>query len=318
MTTRSRRDTGEINALGSARRGEDTPQQNGRDPEKIELHAQRGRSPARDTGLESNRLPSPRLRLRASSCPPIPQRSGTVVRFPQELAAMATTRGPAGPTRKLTPEDSIEAAMPPRQERYLRKRPAPPPEGTDTTVAPSGSSAVHGVATRASKRRRLDSTPGTPCELPSRCPPSPSLSSLSSLSLSTLTPPPSDSQLPEEKTCSNCRTTVAPYWPVSTLKPGCTLCLPCAHYERRHHESRPLELEMKLSQRGVKKCGNCGETTSVRWDFSKLNPGRKLCHKCGLYEMRSGKVRPPALFQRSQIDVPKTSSSRLRRSRRNG
>ncbi|KAJ7607988.1 hypothetical protein DFH06DRAFT_1249105 [Mycena polygramma] len=280
MTTRSRRDTGEINALGSARRGEDTPQQNGRDPEKIELHAQRGRSPARDTGLESNRLPSPRLRPRPASCPPIPQRSDTVVRFPRELATMAIGRGPVGATRELSREGSIEAAMPPRQERHLRKRPAPPPESTDTTLA------------------------STDPDVPSRCSPSPSLSS------STLTPPPPE--LPAAEVCSHCRSTVVPRdgWRPSVLEPGRKICDACYTYEWKHRKPRPLELEIKRSQRGVKECAHCGATTFARWEFSRVKPGRKLCHPCAQYERTHNK--------RSQRNGPKTSSSRLRRSRRSG
>ncbi|KAJ7633342.1 hypothetical protein DFH06DRAFT_1101154 [Mycena polygramma] len=254
---------------------------------------QRGRSPVKDTGTEPTVLPSPRLRPRAVSCPPIPQRSDTVVRFPRELTAMAVTRGPAGATRELTREDSIEAAMPPRQERHVRKRPAPAPESTDIAVDPSASSVAHGFATHALKRPRFDSAAGTSgaAELLSRRPPSPSLSS------STLTPPPPE--LPQTEACSHCRSTVEPHprWRTSVLEPGRKICKACWMYEWKNRKPRPLVLETKRSQRGVKKCAHCGVTTSSLWRFSKLEPGRKLCSKCADYERRHGKVRPPALFQ---------------------
>ncbi|KAJ7607989.1 hypothetical protein DFH06DRAFT_210709 [Mycena polygramma] len=301
MITRSstRRDTGENNALDNVRLGEDTLQQNDGDAEKIELLAQRGRLPVKGTGKQPEQLPSPSLRPRAASCPPIPQRSDTVVRFPKELNSIL---------RNFPREDSTELSIivwvPP-----CRKRPVPAAESPDTTVAPSGASAVHGVAARASKRRRLDSAAGT-SELPSHCPPSPSLS------LSTLTPPPSDSQPPEEKTCSHCRSTVTPCWQYSTLTAGCEVCYACYGYENKHYKSRPLELEMKRSQRGVKECAHCGVTSSLSWEYSKLKLGSKLCHPCAQYERTHKKVRPPALFQRSQRRGPTTSSSRLRGSRR--
>ncbi|KAJ6451661.1 hypothetical protein C8R47DRAFT_1169914 [Mycena vitilis] len=316
MTTRSRRDTEENDAFDNVRRAEDILHPDDGDADKMELCAQRGRSPVRDTRIESNRLSSPRLRPRASSCPPIPRSSETVVRFAPGLTAMAIRHQPAGATRELSREGSIKAVMPPRQESCLRKRPAPPPEGTDTTLASSGPSAVSGVATRASKRRRLDSTPGTSRE-PPRCPPSPSLP------LSTLTPPPPE-LLPVE-VCSNCRSTVVPEdgWRKSPgdSKANCKLCINCYQYEWKHRESRPLELEMKRSRRGVKKCAHCGFTSAratVRWEFSKLNPGSKLCHRCAQYEREHKEVRPTAVFQCSEKNGPKPSSSRLRRSPRSG
>ncbi|KAJ7137744.1 hypothetical protein C8R44DRAFT_336223 [Mycena epipterygia] len=102
------------------------------------------------------------------------------------------------------------------------------------------------------------------------------------------------------KQCSSCKGSTTRSWHKSKLNTSWTICEACYSYERRRHKLRPASVVERTKMRTVKKCSNCDTTTSAgdKWRFSVLDPLRKLCQACGLYEDKHHKSRPLSLIQR--------------------
>ncbi|KAJ7149394.1 hypothetical protein C8R43DRAFT_887868, partial [Mycena crocata] len=60
--------------------------------------------------------------------------------------------------------------------------------------------------------------------------------------------------------------------------------------------STPVEhtddVSTKVSDRVRRRCFNCCTTETSTWRRSKLNPGKVLCNKCGLFERTHSRPRP--------------------------